>query len=166
MKLKPVRICDVSRIVRISSSSLIDFLRGKGYSVIRDYLSPLSSRMVELIQNGFNEGPPFQELNPLLTRAEEWEKANPEVVGQLHTPSSPAPRVVMPEEEECKPRRKRQPHISFQPVAKPVHTGRIPVMPLDLEIIQRMLALEESKKMVMRDYLRRKTILEAISRME
>jgi len=164
MKQKPVRVCDVSRMVRISSSSLIDFLRQKGFNIINDYLSPLSSRMVELIQNGMNEGPPLMELNPLLSQAEEWEKQNPQVVNQLHTP--PPPKSVDSAIREFRPRRKRQPRISFLPPPPPVHTGKIPITPLDLELIQRALALDDDRKTRVRDYLRRKTILAAISRLE
>ncbi len=170
MKSKPVRVCDVSRLVRIPSSSLIEFLREKGYHIRHDYLAPLSLRMLELIQNGYHEGPPFQELNPLFPQAQEWENSNPEMVEQLHAPPPPPPpplAALLDEDlREYRPRRKRQPRISFQPMAQPVYTGRIPVTPLDLEIIHRMLALEEDKKMRLRDHLRRKTILEAISRMQ
>jgi hypothetical protein len=169
MKSKPVRVCDVSRLVRIPSSSLIEFLREKGFSILSDYLSPLSSRMLELIQNGYNEGPPFQELNALFAQSEEWEKLNPEIVERLHAPPPPPPRpttAILPEDKEYRPRRQRQPRISFQPAPQPAYTGRIPVTPLDLELIQRVLDLGETKKMKVRDYLRRKTIMEAISRMD
>jgi len=167
MKSKPVRVCDVSRLVRIPSSSLIDFLKERGYNIRNDYLAPLSIRMLELIQNGFNEGPPLQELNPLFSQAQEWEQSNPEVVEQLHTPPPPPPKSILGEEDrEFRRRRRRQPRISFLPPAQPVNTGRIPLTPLDLEIIHRMLELEEPKKMHLRDHLRRKSILEAISRMQ
>ena len=165
MKSKPVRVCDVSRLVRIPSSTLIDFLKERGYNIRNDYLAPLSIRMLELIQNGFNEGPPLQELNPLFHLAQEWEQSNPEVVEQLHTP--PPPKSILDDKDrEFRPRRRRQPRISFLPPAQPVNTGRIPLTPLDLELIHRMLELEEPKKMRLRDHLRRKTILEAISRMQ
>jgi len=167
MKSKPVRVCDVSRLVRIPSSSLIDFLKERGYSVRNDYLAPLSIRMLELIQNGFHEGPPLQELNPLFHQAQEWEQSNPEVVEKLHTPPLPPPKASLADEDrDFRPRRRRQPRISFQPAAQPVNTGRIPLTPLDLELIHRMLELEEHKKMRLRDHLRRKSILEAISRMQ
>jgi hypothetical protein len=169
MKLKPVRIHDISRILRISSSSLIEFLRAKGYTIIGDYLSPCSSRMVELIQTGMHEGPPFQELIPYILQAEAWEKVNPELVSQLHTPPPPPPvKPVKIEEIERarRPRRKREPKISFSPPATTSYTGRIALQPLDLELIYQMLALDENKKIEVRDYLRRKTILKAISQME
>jgi len=167
MKSKPVRVCDVSRLVRIPSSSLIDFLKERGYSVRNDYLAPLSIRMLELIQNGFHEGPPLQELNPLFHQAQEWEQSNPEVVEKLHTPPLPPSKASLADEDrDFRPRRRRQPRISFQPAAQPVNTGRIPLTPLDLELIHRMLELEEHKKMRLRDHLRRKSILEAISRMQ
>ncbi|RJP77399.1 MAG: hypothetical protein C4524_08355 [Candidatus Zixiibacteriota bacterium] len=165
MKLKPVRVCDVSRILRISSASLIDFLKQNGYSVVGDYLSPLSSRMVELIQTGMHEGPPLSELNPALSQAEEWEKLNPDLVQQLHLPPPPPPK---PEEElrERRPRKSRLPRISFQPAAHNAWNGSFILTPLDLEIIQRALELSDDKKLAMRDYLRRRTILKAISQME
>jgi hypothetical protein len=165
MKSKPVRVCDVSRVLRLSSSSLIDFLRNRGYSILNDYLSPLSSRMVELIQTGYHDGPPFQELNSLLVQAEDWEKANPDTVNQLHTPP-PAKAPPSEELKEIRQRRKRVPRISFAPPHVTPPTGRITLTPLDLEIIHRMLALNEDHKIQIRDYLRRKTILRAISLME
>jgi hypothetical protein len=165
MKSKPVRVCDVSRILRLPSPSLIAFLRERGYSILNDYLSPLSSRMVELIQTGYHDGPPFQELNPLLAQAEVWEKGNPETVSQLHTP--PPSRTTSSDEfREFKSRRKRTLRISFAPPHVTPPTGRITLAPLDLEIIHRMLALSEDHKIQVRDYLRRKTILRAISQME
>jgi hypothetical protein len=165
MKSKPVRVCDISRVLRLPSPSLIAFLRERGYSILNDYLSPLSSRMVELIQTGYHDGPPFQELNPLLTQAEDWEKVNPDTVTQLHTP--PPTKTVLPDESrEIKLRRKRIPRISFAPAHTAPPTGRIALTPLDLEIIHRMLALGEDHKIQIRDYLRRKTILRAISLME
>jgi hypothetical protein len=165
MKFKPVRVCDVSRVLRISSSSLIDFLRDKGFRVIHDYLSPLSGRMVEIIQNGYHEGPPFEELNPMLVQAEVWEKANPDTVTQLHTP--PPPPKYSEELKELRQRRKRGPRFSFAPLHPPQkNSGRLPVTPLDLELIHRMLALSDESKIIVRDYLRRKTILKAISQME
>jgi len=87
MKSKPVRISDVSRVIRISSSSLITFLQDNGYSVKGDYRSPMTGRMVELVQNGYREGPPFDELTPYILRAENWEELHTDVVTQLHTPS-------------------------------------------------------------------------------
>lgn len=165
MKLKPVRVCDVSRALRISSSSLIAFLREKGYSILNDYLSPLSSRMVELIQTGYHEGPPFEELNPLLVQAEGWEKANPDTVAQLHTPP-PAPVRLPDEAKEIRMRKKRAPRFSFATPHPSHFTGRIHLAPLDLEIIHQLLELSEERKILVRDYLRRKTILKAISQME
>ncbi len=165
MKLRPVRICDVSRTLRISSASLIEFLQSKGYSVIGDYFSPITSRMVELIQNGFHEGPPFQELTPYLTQAETWERENSEVVNQLHAPPPPRqkPEVIR---REYRPRKPRVPRFSFAPTPALVFTGRIALTPLDLELIHRSLELSEAGKTVVRDYLRRRTILKAISKME
>jgi hypothetical protein len=165
MKSKPVRVCDVSRVLRISSSSLIAFLREKDYNILNDYLSPLSSRMVELIQNGYHEGPPFQELNPLLIQAEAWETANPSTVDQLHTP--PSPPAKLPDDiKELKQRRKRIPRITFAPQHHAPNTGRITIGFLDLEIIHQLLGMSEERKIQVRDYLRRKTILKAISQME
>jgi hypothetical protein len=166
MKFKPVRIHDISRVLRISSSSLIEFLRAKGYTILGDYLSPCSSRMVEHIQTGMHDGPPYQELIPYLLQAEAWEKVNPELVNQLHTPPSPPSSKVEGVVREYKPRRKREAKISFSPHPTTSYTGRIALEPLDLELIYQMLALDEAKKIEVRDYLRRKTILKAISQME
>ena len=167
MKARPVRICDISRELRISSSSLISFLQEKGYSVIGEFRSPLSSKMVELIQNGYNEGPPFTELNSFIPKAEEWEKQNDELVSKLHSPP-PKPQKKV-EEEEYKPRRRRvrKPKLQWRisPSAT-VYTGRITLTPLDLELIHQMLALDEPDKIKVRDYLRRKTILKALSHLE
>ena len=168
MKPKPVRVCDVSRLLRISSASLISFLEEKGYSVIGDYRSPLSSRMVELIQNGYHEGPPFQELNPLIPQADAWEKKNQETVRQLHKPP-PVPQPIEEKLEETRPRmrRPRKPKLRLRRPAIPaIYTGRISLEPLDLELIQRTLALEEPGKIQVRDFLRRRTILKAISQLD
>lgn len=167
MKPKPVRICDVSRVLRISSSSLITFLQEKGYSVIGDYRSPLSSSMVELIQNGYDEGPPFQELGPFMPQAEEWEKNNRDMLKRLHTPP-PVPKPPEPVAEDATVirRRRRTPKLRLKPPSPTFYTGRINLSHIDLELIQRIFELEEPDKMKVRDYLRRKTILKAISHLE
>ena len=166
MKLRPVRICDVSRTLRISSASLIDFLRSKGYTIIGDYLSPLSSRMVELIQTGYQEGPPFQELTPMLSQAESWEKDNADLVSTLHTPPPPPVEKLGLPVREYHPRQKRAPKFRFIPPTTPAPTGRITLTPLDLELFHQALELPESQKIRLRDYLRRVTILKAISQLE
>lgn len=166
-KVKPVRICDISRVLRISSTSLISFLQEKGYSIIGDFRSPLSSRMMELIQNGYQEGPPFGELTPLLPRVEKWESQNHETVERLHTPPKPELKIVV--EEEGKPKKRRRRKIKFAWRAIPddtTYTGRISLTFLDLELIQRIFELEEAEKIIVRDLLRRKTILQAISHLE
>lgn len=167
MKPKPVRICDVSRVLRISSASLISFLQEKGYSVIGDYRSPLSSSMVELIQNGYNEGPPFQELDSFMPQAEAWEKTNQDTLQRLHAPP-PLPKRPEPVAEEIKVRRRRsrKPKPRLSPPRPPVYTGRLNLSPIDLELIHQILALEESEKIMVRDFLRRKTILKALSHLE
>jgi hypothetical protein len=167
MKTKPVRVCDVSRVLRISSASLISFLEEKGYSVIGDFRSPLSSKMVELIQNGYRDGPPFQELNPFMPQAEEWEKLNEDTFKRLHTPP---PRPVHPEvpEEEVTIRktRTRKPRLKISSHSSTVYTGRIDLTPIDLELIHQILELDESNKTKVRDFLRRKTILKALSHLD
>ncbi len=167
MKLKPVRISDISRVVRISSSSLIEFLREKGYNILNDYRSPLSGRMVELIQNGYHEGPPFQELIPYLLQAEAWEKQNAEIVQKLHQPPPQPPKAEKPKRE----RQPRQQSRTSRPVRKApsvagIPSGKINVTPLDLELIQQALQLPEEQKILVRDHLRRKILLEAISRLD
>lgn len=168
MKSKPVRICDVSRILRISSASLISFLQENGYSIIGDYRSPLSSRMVELIQNGYNEGPPFLELTPLMPQAEAWEIGNQELVKKLHAPARPrAKEIEEPEERGPYYRKPRKPYRRARVLpAVSTYTGRIALTYMDMELIQRILALEEPEKIQIRDYLRRKTLLKAISQLE
>ncbi|MBU1651807.1 hypothetical protein KKA00_06280, partial [bacterium] len=86
MKSRPVRICDISRVIRISSASLITFLQERGFRVKGDFRSPLSCRMLETIQTGYQEGPPFAELNPYFPKAELWENEHAELVSELHTP--------------------------------------------------------------------------------
>ena len=167
-KIKPVRICDISRVLRISSASLISFLHDNGYSVIGDFRSPLSSRMMELIQNGYQEGPPFKELNQFLPQAEDWENKNREKVERLHKPP-PLPQPTKIEAEEPKPRKRRRKKPKLQRRSIPsatAHTGRITLSYMDMELIQRIFELEEPEKIKVRDYFRRKTILKAISLLE
>lgn len=167
MKLKPVRISDISRVVRISSSSLIEFLRGKGYNILNDYRSPLSGRMVELIQNGYNEGPPFQELIPYLLQAEAWEKQNAEIVQKLHQPPPQPPKLEKPKKERplgIRIRKSRPVHKTPAVTADP--SAKIDLTPLDLELIQQALQLPLKQKILIRDYLRRKVLLEAISKLD
>ncbi len=169
MKTKPVRVCDVSRILRISSASLISFLQENGYSVKGDFRSPLSSKMVELIQTGYQEGPPFQELNTLLPQAEQWEKHHSDIVRELHTPPAKPKRKASVVDDENTPRRRRQrktrkreyntPHHSL--FAKPLNLSA-----LDMELIQRILELDEERKIIVRDYFRRKILLKAIRNLE
>jgi len=169
MKYKPVRVCDISRILRLSSTSLIDFLTDAGYSIIKGHRSPLSSRMLELIQTGYHEGPPFMELNPYLVRAEEWESENHELVKLLHTPQKAPARKEDDAKIPAPVIRHRKPKpvmFTFRTPARKHVTGKISVTPIDLELIQRVFALEESYKIVFRDYLRKKSVLRAISQME
>jgi hypothetical protein len=167
MKLKPVRISDISRVVRISSASLIEFLQGKGYTVLNDYRSPLSGRMVELIQNGYSEGPPFQELIPYLLQAEAWEKQNAEIVKKLHQPPQQPPGKEKAKRERPPGMSKRKPRpVQKTPAAATIPSGKVHVTPLDLELIQQALQLPEEQKILVRDHLRRKLLLEAISRMD
>ncbi len=168
MKVKPVRICDISRVLRISSASLISFLQEKGYSVLGDYRSPLTSRMVELIQNGYNEGPPFQELNPYMPQAEAWENQNEEMARRLHTPP-PQPKKEKEETEHRRTRKPRARKVYLRRRITPpstVYTGRIALAYIDLELIQRILELEEPDKIKVRDFLRRKTLLKALSQLD
>lgn len=168
MKSKPVRICDVSRVLRISSASLISFLREKGFTLKGEYRSPLSGKMIELIQNGYQEGPPFVELNPLIPKAEAWETENTDVVNQLHTPTQRT--ESSPDEPPIIPRRRGRPRKPRLQVSTPrlsiVNTGKIQLTYLDLELIQRMLGLQEAEKIKVRDYLRRRTILRALAKFE
>jgi hypothetical protein len=167
MKTKPVRVCDVSRILRISSASLISFLEEKGYSVIGEFRSPLSSTMVELIQNGYNEGPPFQELNPFMPQAEEWEKLNEDTLKRLHTPPpKPARSEAAEEGVTIRKTRTRKPKLKIISHRSTVYTGRIDLIPIDLELIHQILELDESNKIKVRDFLRRKTILKALSQLD
>ena len=167
MKTKPVRVCDVSRVLRISSSSLIAFLEEKGYSVIGDFRSPLSSTMVELIQNGYHDGPPFQELNPLMPQAEEWEKQNEDTIKRLHIPPPRPAHSEVPEVEvTARKTRTRKPKLKIRSYKSTVYTGRIELTPIDLELIHQILNLDESDKIKVRDFLRRKTILKALSHLE
>jgi hypothetical protein len=168
MKSKPVRVCDISRILRISSASLISFLQEKGYSLKGDFRSPLSGKMVELIQNGYQDGPPFTELNPMIPKAEAWEQENADVVSLLHKP--PPLAKLQPEERPEKAHRRgrpRKPHLQIPP-APVTHafTGRIALTFMDLELIQRTLALNADNKIKVRDFLRRRTILKALARLE
>ncbi len=167
MRVKPVRISDISRVLRISSASLISFLHENGYSVRGDFRSPLSGKMVELIRTGYQEGPPFEALTPLTLRAEEWEKQNSDLVGQLHTPP-PEPEKEAKEIKKpvLRQSRKHKPKLRIRTIApSTIHNGRIPVTYLDLDLIQRALALEEENKIKIRDYLRRRNLLEAIAKM-
>ncbi|MCX6639055.1 MAG: hypothetical protein NTW14_01055 [bacterium] len=169
MKTKPVRIFDVSRLLRIPSNTLIAFLKGKGYDVIGDYFSPLTDKMVELIQNGYHDGPPFKELDPYLRLAEVWSDQNPALVEQMHKPpQAKAPSRKDDVVKEPVHRRPRKPKISFAPrqVSPYAYTGRIALEFIDLELIHQILTLEEEKKILIRDYFRRKTILKAISQLE
>ncbi|TKJ40334.1 hypothetical protein CEE37_08385 [candidate division LCP-89 bacterium B3_LCP] len=165
MKAKPVRICDISRILRISSTSLISFLQEKGYSVVGDFRSPVSSRMLELIQNGYTDGPPFKELDTMLPQAEEWEKQNDTTLNKLHTrPPKPEPAQKKAPEAKPKKYKPRKPGlIRRKAPASLVYTGRIKLTPIDLELIQRLFALEEPEKIKIRDHFRRNTILKAIA---
>jgi hypothetical protein len=169
MKNKPVRVCDVSRLLRIPSNTLITFLKGKGYDVIGDYLSPLSDKMMELLQNGYHDGPPFKELDPYLRQAEAWSMTNPDIVAQMHRPLKAPPVPAASISRPPIQRRPRTPKISFTPRPKPApyaYTGRIALSFLDLELIDQVFALDEEKKLIMRDFFRRKTILKAISQLE
>ena len=168
MKLKPVRVCDISRILRISSASLISFLQERGYSLKGDFRSPLSGKMVELIQNGYQDGPPFTELNPMIPKAEAWEKENAEIVSLLHKP----PPQAKPQIEEIpvtshRRGRPRKPRLRTPPVPTTyTFTGRIALTFMDLELIQRALALDADNKIKVRDFLRRRTILKALAKLE
>ncbi len=167
MKAKPVRLSDISREVRIPSSSLISFLHENGYSVKGDFRSPLTCRMVELIQNGFREGPPFKELDPHVIRAEAWEKDNSELVSELHTPP-PKPEPEKPAPVD-KPRRRRitKPKLTLRsPVQANINSGSIRVTHIDLDIIERIFNLDEADKIKVRDFLVRKTLLKAIAKLE
>ncbi len=149
MKAKPVRISDISREVRIPSSSLISFLHENGY------------------QNGFREGPPFKELDPHVIRAEAWEKDNSELVSELHTPP-PKPEPEKPAPVE-KPRRRRitKPKLTLRsPVQPNINSGSIRVTHIDLDIIERIFNLDEADKIKVRDFLVRKTLLKAIAKLE
>jgi hypothetical protein len=168
MKSKPVRICDVSRVLRISSASLISFLKEKGFTLKGDFRSPLSGKMVELIQNGYQEGPPFTKLNPLIPKAEAWETENTDIVNQLHTPTQRAePQSNEPQPATRRRGRPRKPRLQIQTAQVTiVNTGKITLSYIDLELIQKTLALQEPEKIKVRDYLRRRTILKALAKFE
>jgi len=169
MKSKPVRICDISRIIRISSASLISFLKERGFQVKGDFRSPLSCLMLETIQTGFQEGPPFSELNPYFPKAAAWEKDHGHVVEELHTPdeTSPVAELEVSEIPRRKIRHKKKSKVIVRQIAPPLQqTGKIQLSFLDLELIHRLLELSEEDKAKVREFLRRKMILKTIANLE
>ncbi|MFH1862627.1 MAG: hypothetical protein ABH878_07420, partial [bacterium] len=109
--------------------------------------------------NGYQEGPPFRELDPFLAQAERWEIRNPKIVEELHTPPTP---IVVEERKprHYKPRKKRVlyipvPRVSVTPIQN--RTGRIRLQFLDLELIHRVLALNFDQQIKVREFLQQQS---------
>ncbi len=162
---KPVRVIDISRQLNLATSTIIDFLSVRGYPVDRSHHTPLLKEILDETLEEFGAGKDILVLRKFSDDAVSWEREHQDAADKLRNKyirgkeklakKKERARKVIEGKERARMIKKQVEVVkqrfqqTMQSVAENVDDdwdGRIQITPLELEIIQRALALEADKK--------------------
>lgn len=157
--IKPIRVIDISRKLKISTTSVIDILRQIGYPVEKSHHTPIIPEILSEISNVLSFDADKELWQTLQTECDIWAESNVEAKEELHNEyQKKQQKILRKRERERKIIENREKNIKrqqkereFQEKLKKkvfVHdglqtnaSGKIPVSYLQLEIIRQALAL-------------------------
>lgn len=171
--IKPVRIIDIARKLKLSTSTIIDFLESNCYPVERSHHTPLLFEILDEIASEFGSGPSIVLLTQLAEESKRWEVDYKETAEKIRntwrvkterlTLKRERARKVMEGRERSRALREKYEEKKYQfasamqTVIKPSTNGSgiVKVDYLHLEIIERALALNQNDKQRLYKYLLR-----------
>ncbi len=170
---KPVRVFDISKKLNLATSTVIEFLAKRGYPVERLHHTPLITDILKevLTANGVQSDSLVAEK--FNKDAEIWEQEHRDIADTIRQKylhgkdriqqRQERSRRVIEGRERARIQREQK-ELKREKISQKMKTavevefvktdGRIPVSPLDLEIIHRALALEIGKKKAFLNQLR------------
>jgi len=162
--IKPVRVIDISRKLKISTSSVIDILRQNGYPVEKSHHTPIIPEILSEIIKILRSDADKEIWNSLQSECSLWAESNIEAREELQEAYlKKQQKIVRKRERERKIAENREKSIKRQQKEKEfkdklkvediayeglriVKDGKIPVDHLYLEIIRGALALPQPDK--------------------
>ena len=179
--VRPVRIIDIARNLKLSTTTIIEFLERNSYPVHRSHHTVLLPEILEEIASEFGSGRNMVVLNQLIEESSKWVDENSdtaqEIIDNYHRKRDrmrvkrERSRKVIEGREKAHLKRERlaAQKKEFTSVMQSLtemsnkKNGKIKTEAIDLEIIRCALALLPKRKTTFLEYLRRITELYNIS---
>lgn len=170
---KPVRVIDIARKLKLSTSTILDYLADKGYPVDRSHHTTLIIDVLNSMLTEYGAGGDSQIIKKFTDDAVEWEQEHSDVAEKIRSKFYKGKERLQQRKERSKRviegrerarivrQQTEQRKVKFAETMRSVapsednRNGRISPCPLSLEIIHRALALEAAKKTHFLQYLRK-----------
>jgi len=170
---KPVRVIDIARILKVSTSTILDYLADKGYPIDRSHHTPLIQEVLGNLLTEYGASGDSQVSKKFTDDTLEWEKEHQDIAEKIRSKFFKGKERLLQRRERSKRviegrerarlqrQQTEQRKIKFSQTMRTVsevaagNNGRISPCPLSLEIIQKSLALEAAKKQQFLHYLRK-----------